>query len=104
MYKFYVDESGDPNTSKFRTDARKSGATPFMVLGGVLVKESDTEIVQESIKGIKEKIRKDDLHCRGLSHLQKRCFAQSVAKLDVTLFGIVSLSSRKTDHILTHIL
>jgi|TARA_B100000795_G_scaffold118456_1_gene88122 hypothetical protein len=56
MYKFYVDESGDPNSSKFRTDADTSGATPFMVLGGVLVKESDTEIVQESIKGIKEKI------------------------------------------------
>ena len=39
-YTLYIDESGDSNTTKVRTE-RTGGATPYMVLGGALVKDKE---------------------------------------------------------------
>ena len=87
-YTFYIDESGDPNTTKVRTE-RTGGATPYMVLGGVLVKDKDKESIKSELGRISEKINKV-LHCAQLKHLQTRYFAKSITNLDVVLFGLIS--------------
>ena len=87
-YTFYIDESGDPNTTKVRTK-RTGGATPYMVLGGVLVKDKDKESIKSELGRISEKINKG-LHCAQLKHLQTRYFAKSITSLDVVLFGLIS--------------
>ena len=88
-YTFYIDESGDPNTKKVRT-TETGGATPYMVLGGALVKDKGKELIKSDLKKIKKRIEKKSLHCAQLNHLQTRYFAQSIIKHDVVLFGCIS--------------
>jgi hypothetical protein len=87
-YTFYIDESGDSNTTKVRTE-RTSGATPYMVLGGALVKDKDNELIKSELEYIKKTINKS-LHCAQLNHRQTRYFAKSITSLDVVLFGLIS--------------
>ena len=65
-YTFYIDESGDSNTTKVRTEGT-GGATPYMVLGGALVKDKDKKLIKSELERIKEKINKS-LHCAQLNH------------------------------------
>ena len=87
-YTFYIDESGDSNTTKVRTEGT-GGATPYMVLGGALVKDKDNELIKSELEDIKKTINKS-LHCAQLNHLQTRYFAKSITRLDVVLFGLIS--------------
>ncbi len=41
-YTFYIDESGDSGTGQVRSGAQ-GGASPYMTLGGVLVRDSDEQ-------------------------------------------------------------
>jgi hypothetical protein len=92
MYTLYIDESGDPSTRNVRTTV-SPGATPYMVLGAVLVKNDPKEHVISELENIKSKINKKTLHCSDLNHFQKRYFAKKTAELDVTLFGVISLKA-----------
>lgn len=92
MYTLYIDESGDPNTQKIRT-ADTSGATPYMVLGGVMVKDEQKNDIKLKLEDVQKLFQKENLHCTNLNHFQKRYYAKCIADLDVKLFGVISRKS-----------
>jgi hypothetical protein len=45
-YTFYIDESGDAGTGQVRSGT-EGGASPYMTLGGVLVRDSDGQRLKQ---------------------------------------------------------
>lgn len=91
-YTLYIDESGQAGISRIRSDS-VPGASPYMTLGGVLVRNQDKEHLANLLEKIAECIGKEDLHCNGLRHEQKVYFAREVSKQEIVLFGVISKKS-----------
>ncbi len=88
-YTLFVDESGDMGIQKIRSDST-SGASPYMVLGAVMVENSLKENLCETLKEIQKEIGKETLHCKTLEHRARVYFAQQISGQDVILFGLIS--------------
>lgn len=88
-YTLFVDESGEPGIGNIRS-ANKSGASRYMTLGGVVVRNNDKKKLEDSLDHIKRTIKKDDLHCKHLDHFQKIHFAKSITQHKMRFFGVIS--------------
>lgn len=89
MYTIYVDESGESGIKKIRTDDSQ-GASPYMTLGGVLVRDNDKVRLSKKLADILKRMGKKRLHCQRLNHRQKVFFAREMAKEDIKCFGVIS--------------
>lgn len=88
-YTLFVDESGDAGTSKIRSEIG-GGASPFMVLGGVLIEEKNRCRIDGLLSKICAALKCKTLHCKELSHSQKLYYARAVSDLAFTSFGLIS--------------
>lgn len=89
-YTLFVDESGDQDLDKFRTDVRQTGSDPFLVFGAALVPTHSLDAFRDDLKDILDEINSEALHCNKLSHLKRAYFARRVANMRALLFGVVS--------------
>jgi len=88
-FTFYVDESGDSGTSNIRSSSG-GGASPFMVLGGVMIADCEREKLHSSLEQISSHLGVPQLHCKNLNHHKQVFYARTVGGLDLTCFGVVS--------------
>lgn len=96
-YTFYVDESGDSGTTNIRSFT-SGGASPFMVLGGVLVADDLKSPLTSSLEQIFSDLRVSQLHCKNLNHHKKVFYARTAGGLDLTCFGVVSDKNTLQDY------
>ena len=89
-YTLYVDESGQSGIKKVKSDT-EGGASRYMTMGGVLVRNENCEHLRKVLAELTSVVGKADLHCSRLKHNQTVRFAQTLAKEDVVLFGVISL-------------
>lgn len=89
MYVLYIDESGEESFAKIR-DGETSGSSPWFTLGACLFKECDRLLHLGKIEEWKTYLKKERLHATELNHFQKTYICQEMAKLDITLFGLIS--------------
>lgn len=90
-YRLLIDESGEAGIAKVRT-ASSGGASPYMTLGGVIIRNSDAGKLEDTLQEISATLKKP-LHCVGLNHSQKVFYARTIAAQPVRLFGVASLKS-----------
>ncbi|WP_157831887.1 DUF3800 domain-containing protein [Thalassospira marina] len=92
-YTVLIDESGNPGIKKIQTE-KEAGASPYMTMGGVIIKDSSKEDLKEVIRSFTDEItNKGSLHCSSLSHEQKVRYSQVLATLDVVIVGVISKKS-----------
>ena len=91
-YTFYVDESGQTGIKKIRTETT-GGASRYLTLGGVLVPDKHKGELTELVRWLAKEFSKPSLHCSKLNHNQIVRFAQELAKVQVKLFGVISLKT-----------
>lgn len=89
-YTLYVDESGQSGIKKIKSDT-EGGASRYMTMGGVLVPDDNRPHLRKVLAELTSAIGKADLHCSKLNHNQIVKFAQTLAKEEVVLFGVISL-------------
>jgi hypothetical protein len=89
-YTLFVDESGDQDLEKFRTEERQFGSDPFLVFGAALVPNMYLDEYRRVLGELRNELSVNLLHCTEMSHLKRCYFARRVSKLRVLLFGVVS--------------
>lgn len=89
-YTLFVDESGDQDLERYRTDQREFGSDPFLVFGAALIPTASLDEVRAKLNDVLKTIESKALHCTDLSHLKRAYFARQVAEMQVLLFGVVS--------------
>jgi len=97
-YTLFVDESGDQDLDKFRTDERQFGSDPYLVFGGVLIPTKHLDGYRAFLNELRAELDVKALHCTDLSHLKRCCFARRVVSLRVLLFGVVSKKATIEDY------
>lgn len=97
-YTLFVDESGDQDLDKFRTDKRQNGSDPYLVFGAALVPTRSLGVFRNELKDVLERIDSKSLHCIDLLHLKRAYFARRVAGMRVLLFGVVSKKETVGDY------
>ncbi len=85
---FFIDESGDSGIGRIRT-ANTPGASPYMTLGGALIREANLVSARNKLDEIRQKIGRE-LHCNTLNHQQKVFFSRELNEIKVLLFGVIS--------------
>lgn len=88
-YTLYIDESGEPGIINIRS-AKNAGASRYMTLGGVIVRNQDKQKLRDSLTEIKTTFKKEDLQCKHLDHYQKIYFARNITKHNMRFFGVIS--------------
>ena len=88
-YTFYIDESGDAGTSRVRSGT-EGGASPYMTLGGVLVRDSDAHGVEQFLTGLVSDLGIRTLYCADMNHQRKVHYARSSAAQPIVCFGVIS--------------
>ena len=88
-YTFYIDESGDAGTSQVRSDA-EGGASPYMTLGGVLVRDNDEQRLKQFLTDMKSRLGIKTLHCADMNHNRKVYYARNAATQHIVCFGVIS--------------
>lgn len=97
-YTVLIDESGNPGIRKIQT-GKESGASPYMTMGGVIIRDDEKEAIKEALGKLTGQItRKGFLHCSSLGHEQKVRYAQVLASLNVVLVGVISKKSTLGDY------
>ncbi len=94
-YTFFFDESGQAGIAKIRSDTER-GASPYMVLGGVLIRDDMLDESRSKLKVIADELELKDgiLHCVNLSHPKTIYVAAKVAKtFEMVAFGVISKKS-----------
>ncbi len=94
----YVDESGDQDIQRFRTDDRTHGSDPFLVFGAALVPTKLKTTIRQELAEIQAELGVDWLHCRDLKHLKTAYFCRRVQSMRVLLFGLVSKKETLGDY------
>jgi len=97
-YTLFIDESGDQDLSRFRTDDRPHGSDPFLVFGGALVPTMFAQLFREKLDEYCRILEVEALHCTDLSHRKRAFFARSVKELRVQFFGVVSKKATVRDY------
>lgn len=93
-YTLFVDESGDAGITKVREGIDGKGASPMLVLAGCLVPEVAEAKLLELLGTISGDIRKSDLHCSKMNHLQVAKYAREVGlSAKIKCFAFVSTKS-----------
>lgn len=88
-YTLFIDESGESGISNVRTETSK-GASPYMTLGGAIVRNDSFERLQNSLAKVQKEFGKNSLHCSELNHSQKVHYAKVLAQMPIRLFGVIS--------------
>ncbi len=96
-YTFYIDESGETGIKKVR-DGDKPGASPYLTLGGVLIKDQAANQINTRLKEISSTLGVDFLHCNKLSHRSKVYYARTISSEDIMCFGLISYKSTLGDY------
>ncbi|MEP1611605.1 MAG: DUF3800 domain-containing protein [Roseobacter sp.] len=89
-FTLFVDESGDQDLERYRTEPGEFGSDPYLVFGAALVPTSSLEDFRGELQEILKTIESRALHCTDISHLKRAYFARKVAGMQVLLFGVVS--------------
>ena len=89
-YTFYIDESGDSGTGQVRSGT-EGGASPYMTLGGVLVRDSDGQDLTRFLTSMVSDFGIQTLHCADMNHSRKVHYARSAAAQPIVCFGVISL-------------
>lgn len=89
QYTLFVDESGEPGITNIRTP-KKGGASRYMTLGAVVIRNSDFEPIYDTIADIQKTFKKNELHCKHLNHYQKIFFARTIILHHLRFFGVIS--------------
>ncbi|MFV1570892.1 DUF3800 domain-containing protein [Phaeobacter sp. JH20_02] len=89
-YVLYVDESGDQDVKKFRTEERVRGSDPFLVFGACLVPVKFQDEIRQALTSFQCEIGVKQLHSTDLVHLKTAYFCRKVQSMRVLLFGLVS--------------
>lgn len=89
-YTFVVDESGHAGINKIRSSTH-GGASPFMTLGGALIRERSRGEIEADLIRIAQKAGINHIHCKDIkNHFKIVYCAREISKLDVRLFGLIS--------------
>lgn len=91
-YFVFIDESGESGIKTVRTQS-SGGASPYMTIGGFIVKHSARKTVEQHLQEISNTLGKNRLHCNKLKHNQKVYFAREIAKSPIVCFGVISLKA-----------
>ncbi|MCF2872495.1 DUF3800 domain-containing protein [Octadecabacter sp. G9-8] len=97
-FTLFIDESGDQDLDKFRTDERSHGSDPFLVFGAALVPTELLPAIRSELDSLAEKLKCDPLHCKEMSHLKTAYFARQASQLRIQLFGVVSKKATVGDY------
>ena len=89
-YTLYVDESGDAGIKKIQ-GKNEQGASPYMVLGAVLLPNSHREEIRSRLTDIAKLLNKNSLHCAELNHRQKIKFIREILPEKMLFFSVLSL-------------
>ncbi len=89
MYTIYIDESGEEGFERVRT-AETSGSSPWFTLGAYIIKDSDKDLAEETLKRCRDYISRPDIHMKNMDHKQKVYVCKQIAQLPITLFGSIS--------------
>ena len=89
QYTLYVDESGDAGIKTVRTSVSQ-GASRYMVLGGVLVPNSQRARILSDLEKLAELFGRPELHCTKLNHNQIVRFATDIAERKILCFAVAS--------------
>lgn len=93
-YTLFIDESGDTGITKVREGIESKGASPLLVIAGCLVPQIRETALLELLAEISRDVRKSDLHCSGMKHLQVAKYAREVGlKAQIKCFAFVSTKS-----------
>jgi hypothetical protein len=96
-YTFYVDESGDSGTGKIRS-GNQGGASPYMTLGGVLVRDSDEQDLRQFLTDLMSEFRIKELHCADMNHQRKVHYSRKAAAQPFTCFGVISFKETLNEY------
>ncbi|GHA60569.1 hypothetical protein GCM10008927_27630 [Amylibacter ulvae] len=96
-YHFFIDESGDQGLDKIRTKER-GGATEYMTMGGVLIPDTHLNRYRDKLDAIKSILKREDLHCKEMSHVQVAYFAREISKLRLQCFALISKKETLEDY------
>lgn len=88
-YTFHIDESGDAGTGQVRSGTQ-GGASPYMTLGGVLVRDSDEQRLEQFLTDMASELGIKTLHCADMNHSKKVHYARSTAAQPIVCFGVIS--------------
>jgi hypothetical protein len=97
-YTLFIDESGDQDLEKFRTDERQFGSDPYLIFGAALVPNSALDRTRKQLEDLLTQFGSKELHCKDLVHLKRAYFARQVAGMQVLLFGVVSKKETVGDY------
>lgn len=87
-YTLFIDESGNESIKNLETGKND----PFLVLGGIIIKNSEAPFLRKTLFEISKKINSSDkgIHLKKLPHEKKVFICQQIAPLQFTSFGIIS--------------
>jgi len=88
-FTIFIDESGEAGITKVRSES-SGGASPYMTLGASLINNRLKSEIEVRLENIKQRIRKNTLHCSQLNHYQLLHFIRDITKEKITLFGVIS--------------
>lgn len=97
----FIDESGDQGINKVRTSTN-GGQSPYLILGAALVNCEEYEAVAKRVDEIGKLIQgnksKPGIHLTDLKHEQRIFVCRELAKLPVSLFGVISRKKTLRDY------
>lgn len=96
-FTLLIDESGEAGIAKVRSE-NSGGASPYMTLGAVLIKEENRRCIEETLGRLCSDFGRNELHCSRLNHNQIVKFSKEVAELDVKFFGVISRKETLRDY------
>ena len=73
-----------------RSQQLQGGASPYMTLGGVLVRDSNAHGIEQFLTGLVSELGIKTLHCADMNHRKKVHYAKSVAAQPFFCFGVIS--------------
>ena len=88
-YTFFIDESGDSGIKKLRSES-EGGASPYMTLGGVLVRNSDATLLIKHLSNITDELQVPSLHCANMSHHRKVTYIKRMVGQPILCLGVIS--------------